>query len=144
MNEYRDKCHIIEQEVDGIGPWLWPLEDWEGFRWSSEDWVTSKEDWLKHVKHKGVCVQAGGLCGMYPRLLSEHFEVVYTFEPDGLSYYCLVNNCQVDNIIKSQAALGKSSGMVHTLVGPGGPTNRGMNRVIEAVDGKISYLKVLK
>ena len=31
--------------------------------------------------------------GMYPRLLAERFQYVYTFEPYYLNFRCLVHNC---------------------------------------------------
>ena len=127
---YASKCHLVEEKIDGIGPWLWPVEDWEGYRWPKEDWLNSHRDkWLSTVKNRKICIQAGGLCGMYPRLLSEHFEFVYTFEPDPLNFYCLANNCQKDNIIKMQAALGHKN----TLVGTDTyiSHNRGMTKIVD-------------
>lgn len=129
-SHFRDKCHIVNELIDGIGPWLWPKEDWEGFKWPKEDWLNShKEKWLAAVKNTSICVQAGGLCGMYPRLLSEYFDVVYTFEPEPLNFYCLVENCQKENIVKMQAALGKENKMIgiETSISH----NRGMSHVID-------------
>ena len=49
---------------------------------------------------------------MYPRLFSQLFSWVYTFEPDALNFYCLSQNCDTDNVIKFNAALGKFYQMV--------------------------------
>ena len=65
---------------------------------------------LEHVPDKSVVVQAGGWQGVYPALLSEIFETVYTFEPDPVNFYCLTENCQKHNIFKFQFALGGSVG----------------------------------
>lgn len=93
-----------------------------------DDWHTSYKDaYLKHVKDTNVVVQAGGFCGIYPRLFSEIFECVYTFEPDPLNFFCLTMNCQVGKIIKNQAALGKEHEMVQ--VHRTCETNKGMNVV---------------
>lgn len=128
MREYHSLVHVIHEKIDNVGPWLWIAEDWEGYRWPKEDWLNSHRDiWLKHVKNKNVCVQAGGFQGMYPRLLSEHFNMVYTFEPDPLHYFCLVNNCQKDNIVKLQAALGGELGLIDNVSLCS--HNRGMGRV---------------
>ena len=69
---------------------------------------------LKHipVNRRRDVVCAGGNQGLYPRLLSEIFENVYTFEPDPLSFHCLAANCQKSNIVKIQAALGRERGLV--------------------------------
>lgn len=58
---------------------------------------------------KKSVIQAGGNCGMYPRLFSKYFETVYTFEPDWLNFYCLVNNCANSKVIKFNCALGNSN-----------------------------------
>jgi FkbM family methyltransferase len=57
---------------------------------------------------------------------------VYTFEPDPLSFFCLTNNCQFDNIIKFNAALGDKNGLIK--VKEFHPDNRGMNRVEPTTD----------
>lgn len=93
-----------------------------------DDWYNEyKEVYLKYVNYKSVVVQAGGFCGIYPRLFSEVFDVVYTFEPDPLNFFCLTLNCQSDNIIKAQGALGKQHEMV--AIRRTCPTNKGMNVV---------------
>lgn len=74
-------------------------------------------------------VQAGGNCGLYPRLLADIFDSVYTFEPDPLNFFCLANNCQKDNIFKFQAALGDKHAMVQ--VNRLSMGNVGMHKVSE-------------
>ena len=86
-----------------------------------------KDAWLKHSPNRSVCVQAGGFQGMYPRLFSNYFDMVYTFEPDPLHYFCLVNNCQKDNIVKFQAALGAEACLVDAVSLC--EHNRGMGKV---------------
>lgn len=113
---YESLLHIVEEKIDNVDSWTWIEEDWEGFRWPKEDWQNAIKELIdKHVQNRTVVVQAGGLQGMYPRLLSDMFERVYTFEPDPLSFHCLVNNCQKDNIIKIQAAIGESFGLIDML-----------------------------
>ena len=113
---YESLLHTVEEKIDNVDSWTWIEKDWEGFRWPKEDWQDAIKELIeKHVNGRTVVVQAGGLQGMYPRLLSDIFERVYTFEPDPLSFHCLVNNCQKDNIIKIQAAVGQSPGLVDVL-----------------------------
>lgn len=62
---------------------------------------------VSFVPRKRVCVQAGGNFGVFPKLLSQHFGMVYTFEPHPENFQALVLNTEgCDNIIKFQAGLG--------------------------------------
>lgn len=99
------------KECGGITGWNWIESDigaWDG----------PKRDWEDHHYHKikdhvtdfRTVIQAGGNQGMYPRLLSRMFERVITFEPDPLNFKTLVTNCDNDNIIKIQGALGDHNG----------------------------------
>lgn len=99
---------VISDEIDGVSNWIWDSEDM--FAWSiiKNDWPYLKDKCLYHCKKYNTVIQAGGSCGMYPRLLSNIFNTVYTFEPDATNFYCLVRNCPGSNIIKMQSALGVS------------------------------------
>lgn len=111
MKEYEPLTYIRDELVDGVGPWYWVVEDsgaWEG---PHNEFVPIKDSCLTHVKDRLVCVQAGGNLGMYPRLWSNYFANVFTFEPDPLNFYVLSRNCQKDNIFKYNAALGNESTM---------------------------------
>lgn len=96
--------------IEDIKDWIWPKLDIGA--WGRRDdgpyyqYHLIRDSILSHLKSKTVCVQAGGCCGMYPRLWSNHFDRVYTFEPDPVNFYCLVNNCQRKNIIKFNCAIG--------------------------------------
>lgn len=130
MNGYVDLMHYREELVDGVGPWVWQVSDEETFEGISLDWeISHKEKYLKHITEWNVCVQAGGCMGMYPRLLSEMFDKVYTFEPDPVNFFALTMNCQKDNIIKMQAALGHA----HKPITVNRPFagNQGMNTINE-------------
>jgi len=109
---FNNECVLYEQKVDEIGPWIWPKSDQRAFTMLANDWGALKLMWSAYVKDLRVVVQAGGNCGMYPRLLSQYFERVYTFEPDPLNFHCLVANCPLEKIYKYQAALGDKHGMV--------------------------------
>jgi len=125
---YENVLRIRNESVDGIKDWLWISSDngaWDG---PKMDWETShKIKYFEHVKKFDVCVQAGGNQGMYPRLLSEKFASVYTFEPDPLNFHCLVYNCQKMNIYKFNAALGDIAGDL--FLSRGSMTNTGTHTV---------------
>lgn len=138
MDLYKNQTVINPTIVDGIGPWVWPKNDRGAFGtdgsggWTAPGWTDSHKDHLINLfaeKEKKVVVQAGGCCGLYPRLLAEHFEMVYTFEPDKLNFYCLINNCQKDNIIAINGALGSQHSMVTMSALDTG--NVGMHRVMQ-------------
>lgn len=125
---YEALVRVRKELVDGLGPWTWIREDTGAWDGPKADWETShKEAYFKHVKKFGVAIQAGGNQGMYPRLLAQRFKAVYTFEPDPLNFYCLVQNCQEDNIVKMQAALGMKAELIK--VNRHNFTNAGMHQV---------------
>lgn len=107
-----DQEWIIPESDVGIS---WGFADFESksYGGSYGDWVAShSHKWLNHVRNFRICVQAGGNLGLYPRMLAEHFNTVYTFEPAPENFFCLTHNCQRDNIVKFQAALGDHAGAV--------------------------------
>jgi len=76
---------------------------------------------------------------MYPRLLSQFFKQVYTFEPDHINFHCLVHNVlNHPNVNKMQAALGEN----HMMVGlnNASETNRGTHSISMASDCVIPQL----
>jgi len=116
--------YVIPQQKTGNPVEL--LQDWTWIHYNwiydpMEDWVKNHsklwfEDWGDRPKR--VCVQAGGAFGLYPRMLAEQFELVYTFEPIPDAFHCLVNNCQQDNIFKFNAALGDKPQLITFKVVP--------------------------
>ncbi len=90
--------------------WLWPREDRWAWELSRAEFPGLREKLLKYVKSNTRMVQAGGCCGLYPRQWEKDFQVVYTFEPDPLNFYCLSVNCPSNRIVKLQAALGNERG----------------------------------
>jgi FkbM family methyltransferase len=131
---------MIETDTYKDRTWF-KLEDDQAFNWVFEDWYNGLEKmFVKHIKQYGVAVQAGGYCGYYPRLLAEKFRVVYTFEPDPINFECLVRNCNVDNIVKMQAALGSKHEMV--LLNRQSAINKGMNVVKPYINGIIPTLTI--
>jgi len=140
-DEYEKLFHYRDEEIDGIKKWLWLTTDngaWIGPR---DNWIRDhKDNILKHCKKFNTVISAGGNQGMYPRLLSEMFKWVYTFEPDPWNFFALVNNCQKDNIIKIQAALGASNQMGEILRMT--MDNTGMHKIDDKTQG--GNLPILK
>lgn len=135
---------VRDSDVDGIRPvpegWLWPIGDdgvWEG---PKENWAQFKPIIKQQCKQFKVAVQAGGACGMYPRLLSEMFETVYTFEPSAISFHCLVHNCASERIVKFNAALGQSHQMIEVKYSD--RSNIGMNTVHPSTGGFVPTFMV--
>lgn len=126
---YSELVEIRDEVIDGETNWMWVKGDTGSFNGPRDDWETHKTKFFKHVKNYDVIVTAGANCGMYSRLYSKMFKHVYAFEPDPLAFFCMVNNCQADNVIKLNAALGHGHGMVGIQrATPGGPEmNVGMN-----------------
>lgn len=93
--------------------WFWRNDDtnFKSFKlFSSETELLEKvKPFLKNNK---IVVQAGGNLGMQVVKFAEFFETVYTFEPDPINFYCLVNNLPYDNVIKFQCCLGEDHKMV--------------------------------
>jgi FkbM family methyltransferase len=125
---YEDLIYFRHESVDGLVGWHWIKTDNGAWSGPKTDWEQHhSKKWFTHVKTWDYCVQAGGNQGMYPRLLSRKFKRVFTFEPDPLNFHCLVKNCQNDNIVKLNAALGDKHGLLdvtrHSMV------NTGMHKV---------------
>jgi FkbM family methyltransferase len=64
------------------------------------------ESVANYVSEKKVIVQAGGNCGFYVKKYAQLFELVYTFEPEPVNFYCLNLNVTEPNVIKFQACVG--------------------------------------
>lgn len=132
------KQKLISDSIEAWGPaeWHWPVEDsglWEGPR---EGWERNFKSWIeKHVTKMHTVVQAGGACGMYPKLLSGMFSNVYTFEPDQQNFYFLNLNCHEANIRKFNCALGNRHGNCNFY--PPGASNRGVGKT--SVDGDSDF-----
>lgn len=91
------------------GKWVWPANDensWPGQNEHKDLYKTV----LPYVKNKGIMVQAGGNCGFILSTFVDHFDFVYTFEPDAVNFYCLSQNVTADNVFKMQACLGETNG----------------------------------
>lgn len=105
---------LIKNElIDGVGPWYWLNNPGDmTFEFIKRDWVNYHSKVIDRLFPDGghTVIQAGGNCGMYPRLLSEKFELVYTFEPSNDLFPFVAMNTAGRNIVKMQAALAECTG----------------------------------
>lgn len=90
----------------------------------------------KFCTDKKVVIQAGGNCGLYPRIYSEIFETVYTFEPDPINFFCLVQNVKKNNVIKFQSCLGSNHNLVSVEIDKNLLEKKGYNSGTFQVTGK--------
>lgn len=134
---------IKNELIDGVGPWFWPNTDisddgglWRG---PSKEWCLHKELIQKYCQETNVVVQAGGACGMYPRLLANFFQVVYTFEPHVGNFSFLCKNADLQNIFKYNAALGDTHEMIAMH---GHETNQGMHKVEHIDNATVPTLRI--
>lgn len=93
------------------GYW-WPADVGEQYIYSLRRVQSMQHSiaWCAAKKRLGVVVQAGGSIGVWPRTLAKHFQWVYTFEPEPISFHCLCRNITEENVFKLQAALGNDLG----------------------------------
>lgn len=143
LNPMLQQCDILKRQVGNIEQWVWPKSDSVTFDIILQDWIHTIRPYLEStfgsLSRNGTVVQAGGNCGVYPLLYTEFFKNVITFEPDPLSFFCLVNNCQIPGVVKINAALSdKGENIVMREVAAG---NRGMNKV-DSVDGESSQTEL--
>lgn len=132
IKKYSELVGLQDKTVEGVGPWAWPLADTGAWGRENSDgpvheFPQIRDLILRCVKTPGIIVQAGGCCGMYPRLFAECFEWVWTFEPCPLNYFCLTLNCQKDNIFKFQACLSDRMGPLRLVRST--PENVGMHEL---------------
>ena len=102
----------IVHDVIGLDltEWAWP--DFDVNLIKVIDQVQDVHEILKHVTNRRVCIQAGGACGVWPKMFARYFESVITFEPEPGNWRCLKQNCTGSNIVALNQALGEHAGTV--------------------------------
>lgn len=101
--------------IPELGDFEWPEGDIHCKAHLENRWVDAKRP-LEYVVNMGVCVQAGGNCGVWPKFLSGVFQTVYTFEPDPTNFLFLCKNVPEKNVIKFNAALGYGRRCISTVL----------------------------
>lgn len=107
--------------------WLWPKGDQYTWRTVAHE-LGEVPDIVERLANHRVCIQAGGNGGLWPNALAEHFERVYTFEPDPILFRCLVHNVDHENVVWTNAAVGAERGFIG-IDRWMGEVNPGANRV---------------
>lgn len=93
-------------------------------------------EYLKYVKRRSVCIQAGGNIGVFAKRLSSEFNRVLTFEPDEENFECLsMNLIDNNNIIKYNRALSNNEGLVSTYRIEQEKNNYGATMIKEDIEG---------
>jgi FkbM family methyltransferase len=106
--------------------WTWPANDENS--WMYQNQYNELADYvLPYVKEKNIMIQAGGNCGFVLSTFIDHFNHIYTFEPDPINFYCLNQNITNQNVIKLQCCLGNNNIPVKTqqLIRPDKPNDTG-------------------
>jgi len=122
-------------EIVQKGDWWWPVAD-QCARGAIITEVTRAIPWVLSVVKGGTVVQAGGNVGVYPALMSKHFDEIHSFEPDPDNYECLVRNLaeRTANVRHFNAALGAEEGFCSVVHFE--PNNCGAHKIaIEDEDG---------
>lgn len=108
--------HKIMPQVDGLGPWVWPLADSGAWTGPVSDWQLSHKKIISRIQSKRTVIQAGGNCGLYPTLLTQFFDKVFTCEPDPFNYEFLRKNVEpfAHKVEAARCAFGEQSKTVGT------------------------------
>jgi FkbM family methyltransferase len=110
------------------------IEQRQGWWWPKNDSLEKRllkyadlpQQIKKYVNSFDTAVQAGGNTGFYTAQYAAMFDTVYTFEPDYLNFQCMSMNLTEQNIIKLQACVGDTHGLVGLNIVD---RNRGENSV---------------
>lgn len=95
--------------------------------------VTDCDVVTKHVRTKGIAVQAGCHIGLWARRLAQHFVQVHTFEPTPVLYECAEHNlAHCPNVVLSSLALGAVAADIHMQHRWGGKS-----KVTQATSGEL-------
>ena len=125
------------QHIEGF--W-WPDGSREEIRRLILDTVVDAQSAIDYVKKRGVCVQAGGNVGCWPKWLSYQFDTVHTFEPEEANWTCLQLNVSESNVHRYKAALGERQGKMGLRLSP---KNIGAHRLEGAGDVKVMTIDSL-
>lgn len=128
----------MENQIEFREGWWWPTCDHSCWKYLTKR-KTVPEIISKYTLRKEVVVQAGGNAGMYVKFYQSIFDMVYTFEPDPVNFYCLVKNTG-HNVIKFQSCVGDIRGTVG--LSPLNPKKANIGGFFVEENGKIPVLKI--
>lgn len=135
MESFEDKIEIRNIDIKGETHWHWVKGDVGCFGEENDgpmgDWLHQHgENYYKYLRGNDVVVTGGTSCGMYARFYAKTFKQVYAFEPDPISFHCMVNNTPYENVVKLNAAIGHMNQLIN-IFRPDA-TNIGMNVIVES------------
>jgi len=129
----------VVQTIELRGKDAWPALDVECRPRVLEEVAEAEQVTLRHfpdaaVRQSAAIIQAGGNCGLWPRMFARLGFTVHTFEPESTNFACLVQNCVEHlggRIVPYMMALADEAGWgsfqvnptnvgAHYLGGPGG------------------------
>jgi FkbM family methyltransferase len=125
-------------------------------KWNNRDWswnpidkhLLMVNDWTNDFNHvlpyldktRGA-IQAGGAMGLWPYLISQKFEKVYTFEASPDNYKHLSENMSdISNVSHYNKALGATNGFCDINLPPSEKENAGCYYSKESPTGKIEQI----
>lgn len=121
----------VDLPIIGKRALKWPVDDKHMRKWVHL--IDQVDEVMAHTPGRGVCVQAGGACGLWPLALSQFFDVVYTFEPHIPNFRALTYNCMnTENVIALNAALSDHHGRVGIRWDKGHSANLGAQYISDA------------
>jgi len=106
----------ITSRVAERNGWVWPIADRAAWPWLTRQEPDVPQWVMSHVTGRRGIIQAGGNCGLYTAEYAEHFERVFTWEPDAVNFYCLVSNTPSGNVYAHRAALGSAPGRAGLVI----------------------------
>lgn len=121
--------------------YLWPKEDTK--LQQVNDWVSDLKFVYVEMQEAGrqfrTAIQAGGACGIWPRALAEKFDLVYTFEPDPVNYWCLSANVAdlPQKVAPRYGALGEQMGFARLELHKSEQHNVGAYYTVPCKDGVV-------
>lgn len=116
--------------------WNWNQEDVKLLQ--VNDWIRDLNVALDQVEdgQNKVAIQAGGAMGVWPWVMSEHFEGVHTFEPNKENYMCLFDNTHDrTNIFPHFGALSDHDGFCTVKLPPSEQSNAGAYYIAPVPEG---------
>ena len=142
---FDDLVEVRGIDILGETDWFWIKTDSGGFGDAKDgpmrDWIDGhSKKYFEYLRGFDTVVTGGAACGMHVRFYAKRFRHVFAFEPDPLSFHCLVNNAPFENVVKLNAAIGHGNGIVG--LDRSHMSNIGMHRIADANRFRIPMLAI--
>ena len=105
------------------------------------DWTYDFKEALPILKNRRTAIQAGGAMGLWPYLMCQYFDFVYTYEacPDNF-FYMFTNLNDVENVEAHNKALGARKGVVDVRLHQTESKNAGCYYTVESEKGNVDQV----